>query len=332
MISLTPGQVESVVKRINETASWEELQKSIDEDNIIYDFENICLTSQYHLIAACYSAIRNEETKEDKTATVVAKGNVKYHIYGISHNERRTEYLEQLFAATGIVICEPEVEDLFEKIKAVPQSRKEECKYVSYDDYEAHLYYYDEKIHITNADEEPGISEREVLDLEGRITNMQDILLPERHEESYVNFILEETQQEKTVMLRSLSQSQFLEKVARHKKMKEIHGVYGIFHEPEIAYFLRNPEKAADISEKHKLRNQRQYAHEWLPFVLGASTVNPAIGGITYAIAITEPKTTLHYAGLGIMSFVTLLSLAGTAFSAYTLFIKGWNRRRKLLK
>ncbi|MDD4878563.1 MAG: hypothetical protein PHO02_06020 [Candidatus Nanoarchaeia archaeon] len=262
-----PEQAEENVEFLENVECWNELEKIIKmqsgQDNI----------KKYELLfyyGAMYGAAAMPAERKSKIpGTLVEKEGIDYCIHGLMHIEERIPYVHENFSEIKEVVCETNLKRLFKLPNLIDQSRFDECKYVPLIDTarsfgmlygKSFLYWawakfqgkeYREDMKCLQA-QSAAENERLIMIIGDTPVYISDIRLPERLEHGYIESSIDDDYFERFCALRSLAHTDFIEKFAKSRGLKEAHGIYGLLHEPEIAYFLRYPEKAGEYKDKFK--------------------------------------------------------------------------------
>lgn len=265
-----PEEAEEAVEFLEKVECWGELEKIIksrmqsDEEPVNFDM--------LFYYGAIYGAVKMPQEKKCKIpGTLVQKGNIDYCIHGLMHIEERIPYVQENFREIEKIACETNLKMLFKLPNLVEQGRIDECKYVPLIDsakafgavYVASLYMWAmSKLQDSETKEEMKFmmqlnaaeNERLIMAIGNVPVFVSDIRLPERLEHGYMQSNIDNNFFNRFCALRSLSHAAFIESFARKNNLKEAHGIYGLMHEPEIAYFLRYPEKAEEYKDRFKKR------------------------------------------------------------------------------
>jgi hypothetical protein len=262
-----PDEAEESVEFLKNVECWSELEKIIKMQSKKEDIRKYELFFYY---GAIYGAIKMPENRKCKIpGTLVEKGGIDYCIHGLMHIEERIPYVHEKFSKINEVVCETNLKNLFKLPNLVEQGRIDECKYVPILDtarsfgmlYGASfLFWAWSKFQSREYEEEMRYllaldaqkNERLIMMIGNAPIFVSDIRLPERLEHDYIKSSLRDDYFERFCALRSLAHTDFIEKFAKSRGLKEAHGIYGLLHEPEIAYFLRYPEKTEEYKDKFK--------------------------------------------------------------------------------
>lgn len=290
--------------------------------------------------------------RKQSKATIVQKEGIDYYIHGLAHVNNRERYMNGI---ASFLICETNFTSIFKLRNAVAQTRIDECKYVPFLDYARNFYPYlapnliqllmaikgkksKEKMFCqkeVKSYSNAGISEREVIGIEeenssnkAAIINLEDIMLPDRHTHTYIEAqIKSKYVHKKACMLRSLSHAEFLENIAKSMELKKAHGLYGLLHEPQIAYFLRNPKKAEELRQRFSGNPLRTAAIAISPLQY------PAVGGLmTYYFGKEFLKSWSDDSSIfwtGLMACLALSGITKVAYSAFRMG-KGYQNWKKI--
>lgn len=262
-----PEEAEESVEFLEKVECWGELEKRIRRQGGEGEFLGLEILMHY---GAIYGAVKMPQKRKCKIpGTLVGKNGIDYCIHGLVHIPERIPYVREKFSGIKEVACETNMKKLFGLSNLVDQDRIDECKYLPVLDaaiafgriYGESVFFQvlskfqsREAVEYMKAQWDVMVNENErLLMIIGDVpVFVSDIRLPERLEHGYIKASIDGTYYNKFATLRSLSHSEFLEKFAKSRGLKEAHGIYGIAHEPEIAYFLRYPEKAEEIKDRFR--------------------------------------------------------------------------------
>lgn len=264
-----PEEAEESVEFLEKVECWSELEK------IILGEEKADAGITFDMLlyyGAMYGALKMPQVRKCKPpGTLVEKNGIDYCIHGLMHIKERIPYVHEKFSGIKEVACETNLKKLFRLPNLVDQNRIDECKYVPLADTAmtfgalyvsyAVLYLFSKfqgrkAIEYAKAEWNAQVNsnERLVMIIGDAPVFISDIRLPERLEHSYIRSSIEGAFYNRFCTLRSLSHTEFLENFAESRGLKEAHGIYGLAHEPEIAYFLRYPDKAEEYKDKFRKR------------------------------------------------------------------------------
>ncbi|MDI6737065.1 MAG: hypothetical protein QME12_00940 [Nanoarchaeota archaeon] len=264
-----PDEAEENVEFLENVECWNELEKIVLGEEGGDEFQSFDMMFYY---GAMYGAVKMPQERKCKIpGTLVEKSGIDYCIHGLMHIEERIPYVRENFRGIGDVVCETNLKRLFRLPNLIDQNRIDECKYVPLLDsarafgmvYGVGLVSWifskfqsreckEDMEHLMALDAQQ--NERLVMIIGDAPIFVSDIRLPERLEHGYIESCVREKFFRRFCTLRSLSHTEFIEKFAETRGLKEAHGIYGIMHEPEIAYFLRYPEKAEEYRDRYKKR------------------------------------------------------------------------------
>ena len=274
-----PEEAEEAIEFLGKAECWGELEKIIKSrgtsDDAINNFE---LLFYY---GGIYGAAAVQPGPKCKIPGTLVKNNgIDYCIHGLMHIEERISYVHKNFRGINNVVCETNLKRLFKLSSLVEQGRIDECKYVPLADtamsfgtvYGISLISWAlSKFRTQEMKKEEalmwqvkaGEDERLLMVIGDIPVFVSDIRLPERLEHSYIQSNVDNHYFSRFCALRSLSHADFIEHFAKENNLKEAHGIYGLMHEPEIAYFLRYPQKAEELKERYR---KRPFVNE-VPFI-----------------------------------------------------------------
>lgn len=262
-----PEEAEESVEFLSKINDWSELEKIISMQGGQESAQKFEILFYY---GAMYGALKMPQQKKCKIpGTLVEKDGIDYCIHGLIHIPERTRYVRETFTGIKEVVCETNLKGLFGLPNLVEQDRLDECKYVPILDaaitfgrsYGESIFYKvlsrfqsRKAIEYIKTQWEIMVNENErlLMTIGDMPVFVSDIRLPERLEHGYIESSIEGAHYNRFCTLRSLSHTEFIEKFAKSRGLKEAHGIYGLMHEPEIAYFLRYPEKAEEYRSKAK--------------------------------------------------------------------------------
>lgn len=317
-----------IAEIVQTSENWNEIEAKAKESKI----EDAGYFTESHpfyaylFFAGCNAAKSPKEGKKSETATIVQIENKDYHIHGIAHLGNRKEYVSNLKNIERLV-CETGIGSKYKLRAALEQARGDEMKYIPLADYGAHILQGMSAILISRKAKKAfgnAGDERMLIITEGNKISIGDAWLPERHEHEIMRRMLNQSRISRTNVLRSLSQAELLENIAKNSPHEETHGLYGMGHEPHISYFLRFPEKANELKErfrKNSLKSSLYYGLSMLPFAIftymGIKSAENCAGIASGELQASVP---VHLINLGICLYALMQSfciLENTGRKAY---------------
>jgi len=261
-----PEEAESSVEFLSKINDWSELEKIISRESGQDESQGFELLFYY---GAMYGAVAMPQERKSKIpGTLVEKNGIDYCIHGLMHIKERVPYVQKNFRQIKEVVCETNLKKLFKLPNLIDQNRIDECKYLPViDSLKAFgavygiIFYAWIMSRITGYEKEDEDyimqltameDERLIMVIGDKPVYVNEIRLPERLEHSYIQSSINNNYFNRFCTLRSLSHTDFIEKFAKSRGLKEAHGIYGLMHEPEIAYFLRYPQKAEEYKDRFK--------------------------------------------------------------------------------
>ena len=343
-LQVSREDAEKAARIVEEAENWKDLEKRVIESGLqpAKQYIEEYLFFAHLFMAGCYAAVNPRPGKRSGTATIVEKEGCDYHIHGIAHLRNRKKRMQEAFGSMENLVSETGMAHKYRLKHAISQPRGDECKYVPLKDYFLGLAssIYGGTIeplmllfqggHAKDALGKEG-NERLIINVDGTKVRLGDAYLPERLEHSVMQEYATAGSFSRFTFIRSLSQAEFIEKVAKGNSLKEVHGLYGLIHEPMVAYFLRHPEKAAELRQglgNKKARRGLYYglsASPWAAFTgVGVDAAEKCIGlaGGIYHAPLPFEITCLAVLLFSVYKSAEQIAKAGTE----------WKLRRKKLK
>lgn len=272
-LCLREEEVEESVEFLEMVECWSELEKQVLVGNARDELNSFDVLRYY---GAMYGYARMpQERKSIIPGSLVKKEGIDYCIHGIMHVPEKIPHFCERFNGLKQGVCESRLNRMLGNPNIVEQGRVDECKYVPViDSAKSFGFFYGinlaldiyswvvSRFESRESKEEieylmelnAEIDERFIMAIGDTPVFMDDVRLPERLEHSYIESCINEDYFRRFCTLRSLSQADFIENFAKSRGINEAHGIYGMAHEPEIAYFLRYPEKAEEYRDRFKKR------------------------------------------------------------------------------
>ncbi len=302
--------LDNIISRIESASSWQDLEKRFinAESGILTPHE--AQSKYYKLefsqrIGAIYALSKPEKALEPLDVglegILVKKQNVNYVVHGILHDMSNIKKVQKALLSKSNVVCETALKGNYELKNATGQRRIDEIKFCRYKDW--HKAYFLEflkedcsSIKTSNVDEK-ALNKRKIgaFNLDMRRQNF-----PLHLKEQLPKYKLENLYSG-LCFLRSLSQAQFLKSFAQKNNVSEVHGIYGWYHQHDVAEFLSNDSLRESLIDRFNSRvRKNKLKHYGSALVSLAGTVLPMVlaqsyGGAAYFSLVLCPPSLLKF-------------------------------------
>ena len=298
---ITPAQLDKLVEVVDNSISWERLERLLVEENVLGlpDRTRVSLKSPavfYLFVAGYYSYANPREVVEHSQqtnlpGTVVSKDGINYVLHGIDHTIHHRQVLRECLSDLELVVGEPGMHNLYRGANYVEQPRADEIKYIQ--NMGAYLLKQEFSSLLNGISSLPGVTasllfpkfrQKRIEDIanyrvamgsrsQEKEISLEQFNLPSHLEGDFIYTQLRRNNFESFSTLRSLSQAEFLERKSKERGVNEAHWSGGAFHEPQIAYFLRNPRFAQELRDTYSKQPDRVYAPSHAITVLAFATL-----------------------------------------------------------
>lgn len=278
--------IENMVKDIAGADNWLDLERVFLEEQkygllpVIRE-HRYCRYEFTGFIGAVYGSVNPrvdvETVDVPLPALVVNVDNVKYFIHGIVHDEAHESIVQEALLNMDDVVCETALKGRYSLVESSAQPRLDEIRFCRIRDW--YLNYFPfmkshshndsniSKSQVTISD----VLREQTFSFRNGLFDLRQANYPEHLEENMLDYKLGE-RFSRLLLLRSLSQAEFIRKFAQERDTQEVHGLYGLYHQGDIAYFLSHAKKKEELVETLKFRSKfSELGHVSLPFIsLGA--------------------------------------------------------------
>lgn len=259
------SDLEQIVKRneIGIRLSW--LTRQIDTKHPYFLREVVSLSYALH---AGPRINEHHDLKIDFPGTIITPSyvpgfvvdthDVKFCLHGIRHTKTMRNLVHESFgkAPGGVaIVMEPGMQRLYPKVNGYRQTRRSEYQFVpdeiAYADMKGITLFGGTsklRMRILQKRLEHLVNDRTVTVANVPI-GIESFRLPHDLERAFVPHIFSKPDDHNhrsaaVTMLRSLAEYCFLIEIAKYTNAKEVHGLYGLFHELDIGLFMRHPDIA----------------------------------------------------------------------------------------
>ncbi|MBU2589239.1 MAG: hypothetical protein KKF52_02810 [Nanoarchaeota archaeon] len=313
------GDIENIVRDMDSTDNWDDLERIfIDEERCSLFDESLRNKADYRYdfsikLGAIYGSIYPKENveiiNEPLPATIVNK-EVKYFIHGIVHDCLNTDVVQKVLLDKKNVVCERTLKHNYKLTNSQAQKISDEIKFCN-------LSFWYSKEFLIYLKSKYSLKKSNVPDFENKQIGLQEVIdenffylknqkfdtrfanYPKHLEQDLINYKLN-NKDFGNCFLRSLSQALFIKDFAKKNNFKEVHGLYGLYHENDVADFLRNEEKIMELVDRFQSKlfsNKMKICA--MPFVGLSGVILPMVltqtqGGLAYLTLPLVVPSYLH--------------------------------------
>jgi hypothetical protein len=323
-----------LVEIVNNTHSWKAVEDWVRNGNPL-NLPKYMLDSKgdfpffaYHAVASTHAQQNPpkslENHSEELTGTVVDVGGITVTLHGLFHTDEYSQAARAHLKGKDLVVLEPNLSRIYPEPNHVAQTRVDELRYVP--NLWTFMWQSEFSAGVNSARDSATGAMKGILQRLGsktkRYKSEQELgqsrqlmiagldisryNLPKDLEADYIRKTVESGGRHADAILRSLSQAEFLVRTAQEKKVREAHWLGGMAHEPQIAYFLRNPEFADGLRHQYAQEKERTYNS------VGALSFK-VLGLISAGIGVWMGTNAPHFVQEGRWE----LAAGGLAYSAF---------------
>lgn len=258
--------------------SWNDLEKRVsDRKDPLLPKKRYKDKEYFALTVATAHTTMTGKTREnspcpiDFPATSLKKGDVTYHLHGISHDMQHRKVIKETFGQLENAVFESDLSILYSS-RGVDHPRHDEMKYLSLLDSlwmflspmmivtqikDYALFFRRQRTQSeVSSYRDIGQIRRNIMTEDGSQSDYEhveisNVVLPDHLADNWTSFHLED-RFNRACLLRSLAIAEYIEKIAKSMGVDDLHMVMGLGHERQVAYFFENPETAEFIAQTYR--------------------------------------------------------------------------------